>query len=141
MIPMPMPHQNEISKYLAGHAEAVGAGGHESRLAEVQQAGETELHVEADRGDREVHRVDADERLDGVFEDRCPVHTDPFVNPLVRLDPGCPAAASRSTRIKIAKAGVFFSSLGTTNVASSTRMPDDEATDEGTERRSRGRRA
>ena len=59
-----------------GHrdTESVGAGGHEADLAEVQQAGIAELHVQTHRSEGEHQHLDTEHVRHGAFEDESPVH-------------------------------------------------------------------
>ena len=62
----------------------------EGDLAEVQQAGEPEVEVEPDAGERIHDRVLADGGTQGVLEYGYPIH----VNRSSRLGPGCPGGSS-----------------------------------------------
>ena len=94
-------------------ASAVRAHGHEGDLAEVDQPGVAEVHVEADGGEGEDHRIGADERLEAVLEDEAPVHGYPTLS----FWPRIPWGRTSSTRISTTSAPTFFSS-GDTHRAS-----------------------
>src|SRR5918993_1038316 len=99
--------------------EPVGPGGHEGHLAEVEETGVAEVHVEADGGERVDHRVLADGGGHCVLEDELPVHG----QPTPPAPPRMPWGRSSRIRIRTTRAPMFFRSGDTQRVETLTNHP------------------
>ena len=119
-----MPSQSGRSNVATVTADAVGGHGEEAGLAEVQQAGVAEVHVEADRGEREHHGLHADGRLEGVDDDPGPVHVERSVpQPTRCARPRMPCGRTRRMTIRMPSAPTFFSSTGIHSVDTEMNRP------------------
>ena len=81
------------------HVQAVVGGafdGEEARLAEVQEAGVAEVHVEADRCEAVDDGGDADRLRQGLAEDRVPVHDDSLTRSCLLYTSPSPRDRTRS---------------------------------------------
>ena len=129
-MPSRKPSQRLRPQIVIERHQRVAGDHHEPGLAEVQQAGVAEVHVQADRRQAVDDRRRSQRLREGEAEDVAPVHVDSLPQPILCGLPSRPCGLISSTTMRTTSAPTNLNSAGTKSVDQLGEQADDEGADD-----------